>query len=461
MILRELFLPPAAGPVLLPLAGAFTRPTFRRVLVLLVGAVLASGGRTVTGMIRAAGLLATGHYSSYHRVFSRANWSLWHPGRILAAPVVALVPPGQPVPLALDDTSPQHKGPHVYGKGRHRDACRSSHSHTVWVWGHKWVVLAVLVQFPFARRPWALPVLAALYRDAETNGKEHRRHKTPVDLARQLLRVLIRWFPGRRFIAAVDGGFSCHELCRFARRHREHLTLVGKFYPDAQLFEPPARNKLGKNGRPLGRPRVKGEKLPTPRQAVAGSKILARATVNWYGGKTREIEYAGSAGFWYKSGHGLAELRWVFVRDLTGTHREEYFFCTDPSLTPEQIVAAYTGRWSIEVTFQEVRKHLGFATPRNWRQNSVLRTGPCLLALFSIVSLIYHEHLRQLRGRKPAPHKTPWYDKPEPTFSDALAAVRRLFWTRSVFAHPPLRPLVQKLPSQLRNFMLDRLALAG
>jgi hypothetical protein len=86
---------------------------------------------------------------------------------------------------------PQHKGKKVYGKGCHHDACRSTHSHVVWVWGHKWVVLAINVKFPFASRPWALPVLCALYRPAKLNGSEHRRHRKPIDLAMRLMATLI------------------------------------------------------------------------------------------------------------------------------------------------------------------------------------------------------------------------------------------------------------------------------
>jgi hypothetical protein len=232
-------LPAAAEPLLASLAFVFTQPTFQRVLVLVVGAILAPGRRTLTNILWTIRTLTQGHYSSYHRVLSRAAWSLRPVGKTLAHLVLELIPPEEPVVLAVDDTNPQHKGPQVYGKGRHHDACRSTHSHVVWVWGHKWVVLAINVRFPFAARPWALPVLAALYRPKELNRQEGRRHKTPPHLARQLVAMLSHWFPQRKFIVVGDGGYSSHELARFAYRHRRHVTWIGRFHPQANLYAPP------------------------------------------------------------------------------------------------------------------------------------------------------------------------------------------------------------------------------
>jgi hypothetical protein len=134
------------------------------------------------------------------------------------------------------------------------------------------------------------------------------------------------------------------------------------------------------------------------------------------------VERVWGEGYWYQAGEELVPIRWVFVHDLSGTHRDEYFYTTDTTLPPERIVGWFTERWSIEVTFQEVRQHLGFTTPRNWCPKSVLRTAPCLLGVFSLVALIFH----RLWQRHPvAPRRDPWYAKKEVTFSDALAAVRR------------------------------------
>jgi hypothetical protein len=406
----------------------------------------------VTAVLQIVGPLARGHWSDFQRVLCRASWSLWPLGRVLATLVLKWVPRDQPVVAPLDDTAVQHKGKQVWGKGRHRDAIRSTHSHVVWLWGHKWVVLAINVKFPFAARPWALPVLCALYRPAEQNRAAGRRHKTPIRLAMQLIAVLIHWFPGRKFILVGDGGFASHELARFCHRHRRHVTLVSRFPADANLYDPPPAKRNPKGGRP----RLKGRKRAAPRAVVNDSKGK-RFTVNWYGGQSRRVELISAAAHWYKAGGGLTPVRWVFVRDVEGTHREEYFYSSDASLRPEQIVSLYTARWSIEVTFQEVRAYLGFATPRNWSAQSVLRTAPCLFGLFSVVSLIFARHDR---GHRVLRLCAPWYAKQEATFADAITAARRLCW-ESVLKQSLDHAGVAKLPKRLRLTLLDHLSRAA
>lgn len=447
-------LPKAAEPLISAFSIAFTRPTFQRVALLIVGAILSLRHRTVTAMLRAVGPLATGHWSDFHRVLCCRVWSTWPLGRVLAAMILELIPADRAVVVPVDDTNPQHKGKHVYGKGCHHDACRSTHRHIVWVWGHKWVILAINIKFPFASRPWALPVLCALYRPEELNKQEGRRHKTPIRLAMQLVATLIHWFPDRKFVLVGDGGYASHELARFCHRHQEHVTLVSRFHPQANLYQRPVNRRSRKGGRP----RVKGRKLPKPQDMVKRSKGR-RFTVTWYGGGTRRVQLIWGEGHWYKAkgGGGLVPVRWVFVHDLSGTHRDEYFYSTDPALAPQQIVGLFTGRWSIEVTFQEVRRHLGFTTVRNWSKRSVLRTAPCLLGLFSLVSLIF---ARASAGRRPKIVSAAWYPKRQVTFSDAMGAVRRLCW-QEVLRTGRKHAGVTKLPGPLRRMLLDHLSQSG
>ena len=450
-----LHLPSAAQPLLMSLSVAFTQPTFQRILPLCVGAILTMGRRTVTGLLWTMRGLIRGHPSTYHRVFSRAVWSLWPLGKLLGEAVLRLIPSETPVLVPLDDTTAQHRGKKVYGKGCHHDAVRSSHTHRVWRWGHRWVVLAISVKFPFTSRRWALPILAALYRPKELDEAEGRPHKTAPHLARQLMAVLIHWFPGRKFVFLGDGGYASHELARFCYRHRAHATLVSRFHGDANLYAPPPRPK-GRKPR-KGRPRGKGRKLPSPQQVVARSTPRP-ATVDWYGGRSRRVELVSGTGHWYKAGKGLVPVRWVFVHNLQGTHRDEYFYTTDTTLEAEQIVSWYTARWPIETTFQEMRAHLGFETPRQRVAKSVLRTAPCLLGLFSLICLIFARHAKRHRIRVRA---TAWYVKTEPTFSDAIATVRRLFWAETIFAKASYNDGLEKLPGRLRNLLLDRLSQAA
>ena len=445
-------LPSAAEPLFMSFSIAFTQPTFQRILPLAVGAILTTGRRTVSGVLRTMRGMVSGHFSSYHRVFSRAVWSLWPLGKILATAILHYIPPDQPVLVPMDDTTAQHRGKHVYGKGCHHDAVRSAHNHVVFRWGHRWVVLAFSVKFPFTSRRWALPVLCALYRPEELNRAEKRRHKTAPCLARQLMAVLIHWFPQRKFVFLGDGGYASHELARFCHRHRRHATLVSRYHGDANLYALPPKPK-----KRIGRPRSKGRKLPTPGKVVA-RRLLTPATVSWYGGMDRRVKLTGGTGQWYKAGKGLVPVRWVFVRDVQGTHRDEYFYTTDTTLSLPQIVSWFTARWPIETTFQEMREHLGFETPRQYVARSVLRTAPCLLGLFSVICLIFAEHTRRHRVEI---RSTEWYAKSEPTFSDVMATVRRLFWEETIFAKASYHKGFKKLPPKLRNMLLDYLSQAA
>ena len=446
-------LPSVAEPLLLSFSIAFTEPTFHRSLVPLVGAILAKGRRTITNLLWNVGDLAVGDPTDYHRVFSRAPWSLGKLGRALAIAVIELAAPDDWIRVVVDCTVAEHKGKKVHGKGCHHDAVRSTDTHKAYRWGHRWVTLAVVVRFPFCRRPWALPVVTALYRPEELNQKEGRRHKTPIQLARGLMSILLHWFPEKKFVLLGDGGYASHELARFCHRHRRRLALVSKFVPDGALYAPPAPRKKNRKG---GRPRVKGKKLKTPEAAVAESRPR-KTTVSWYGASERQVLVCEGRGHWYHAGTGLVPVHWVFVRDGEGARRDEYFYATHEDFTAEQVVDLYALRWNLEVAFQELRAHLGFEKTRQRVANSVLRMAPCLLGLFSVISLIYHEHLKR---HKATTCDRPCYSKSEPTFSDAMATVRRLFWEETVFAQPYFRKACKNLPPKLRQWILDHLSQA-
>jgi DDE superfamily endonuclease len=258
---------------------------------LLLSALLTTGRRTVQNLLRSTRGLSQGDPSSYHRVLSFAKWQ----GLRLAARFARLVlrrfRPGRRVELVGDDTVCEHKGKKVWGKGRHRDPVRSTPTYTAWRWGHKWVVRAVLVRFPFTTRPWALPVLVALYRTPTDNQAAGRRQRTPAQLMRLLLRVLLRWFPRHTFTFAGDDGYGPHELARFAQQQQGRLTLVSHLHGNAALYEAPPPY----TGH--GRPRVKGAKLPAPQEVVAQS-TRRRLRVDWYGGGRRTVAAVSGVGHW-------------------------------------------------------------------------------------------------------------------------------------------------------------------
>jgi DDE superfamily endonuclease len=447
-----MILPPETLPLLQALTPLFTQPTWTRFLTLLTAAILARGRRTVANLLRTLGPLAQGHRTDYQRVLSRAPWSGIELGCALAGFLLRHLLPHGPIVLVGDDTVDGHKGQKVHGKARHRDPVRSTKSYTAWRYGHRWVVLAVLVRFPFAVRPWALPLLVDLYRSEEDNRQRRRPHRTPAQLMCRLLRLLLLRFPGRTFVFVGDSSYGTHEVARFCHRHRDRLTLVSKFCPDANLYQPPPPYG-GK-----GRPRVKGERLPKARQAVAWlhPRCRSQLTVGWYGGGTRRVGVVTCTGHWYKAGRGLVPVRWVFVSDLAGTHRDEYLFTTDPTLSPTEVIGRYTSRWNIETTFQELRSHLGLETTRGWCASTVLRAAPCLFGLYSVVTVWFAALPEGERSGSVA-----WPGKAAVTFSDALAAVRRRLWKEVVFPQVGGESVMDKLPEPLREVLLAALAPAA
>jgi hypothetical protein len=445
-----MILPNEAGPVLAALLPELTRPTGLRFATLLAAALLTTGCHTVANLLRTLRHLGPGHPTDYRRVLSRAPWSGLALGCSLARLLLNTFAPDGPVVLVGDDTVDGHPGREVYGKARHRDPVRSTHTHTVWRYGHKWVVLAVLARLPFTTRPWALPVLVDLYRSTEDDKKRRRPHRTPAQLMCRLLRLALMRIPGRCFIFVGDGGYGTHEVARFCREHRDRLTLVSKLHPEANLYEPPPPYS-GK-----GRPRIKGGRRPKPSQAVAAAKRLSRRRVGWYGGGSRRVGVLSGTGHWYKGGRGLVPIRWVFVRDPEGTHRDEYFFTTDLGLTPEAVVGHYAGRWNLETTFQESRAHLGFGTTRGRCQQTVLRAAPCLLGLYSVVALLYHALPERERSGL-----VQWPGKAGLTFSDALCAVRRWLRSEAVLPQAGARGAFEKLPQPVRELLLTTLAPAA
>jgi hypothetical protein len=445
-------LPKAARSLLETFRPAFTTPTYYRFVFLLIAALLTVGNHTVLNLLRTLGPLVPGHPSSYHRVFSQRRWSSWRLARLLLTWVIGRLLPTGTIPVVGDDTVDEHRGKNVYGKGRHRDPVRSTHSYTAFRWGHKWVVLAVLVPFPFTRRLWALPVLVALYRPEEENRRRKRRHKTPPQLLGQLLRVLRRWFPDRALVCAADGNYATHDLAQLAAGQRGRLTYVSHFYAAANLYEPPPPPVRGK--KPSGRPRKKGKKLPTPAEAVARARRRQRLEVAWYGGGRRTVEVVSGTGQWYKAGAGLVAVRWVWVHDCTGTHRDEYFFSTDVAMKPAMIIETYTGRWNIETTFEEMRAYVGLETTRGWTEATVLRVAPCLFGLYTVVAVLYAQLPARCRGR----HAVAWPGKQDVTFSDAITTVRQWLWQEWVFAIPGHQTAFQKLSLPFRRMLLAALA---
>lgn len=408
--------------VLSPFADAYTKPTFLRIVELFVGAIICNGRRTVTRIIAALGGQQTGDISDYHRVLSRAPWKYHALFLILAKLVLAVVPDDETVEVIFDDTGTHHKGDDVYGKCCHRDAVQSSRTHVVYYYGHKWVTMSILVKFPWIKRRQALPILSFLYISPKVveqmrNDGIKTKYRTMPQLAAITIRKLAKSFPHRKFRFLGDGGYSSHRLASVCAETGERTSLVGKFYDDANLYEYPAK----------GRKAMKGAKMPSPAERVKTGNFR-HATVKWYNSSSRNVKYKSGKGLWYRAGQGVVEVRWVYV-EVDG-HRPEYFFTTDMSMNEVEIIESYTGRWNVETTFEECKQHLGLDSTRNRTETSVLRSVPSLLAMYTLVMLIFHEfwkdHKEDWRERMDMKIGYCGYAKEDMTFGDVLSYIRRL-----------------------------------
>jgi hypothetical protein len=264
-----------------------------------------------------------------------------------------------------------------------------------------------------------LPFLTVLA-PSERYASEHKqRHKKLTDWGRQVLLQTARWLPERQIISVTDSSFAAIELLNDVRRW---IGMITRLRLDARLFNPPPRRRPGT----VGRPRVIGKRQPTLAERLASRKTRWRRfkVTGWYGRSERLVEIVSSTAIWHHPGR-LVPIRYVLVRDVAGELKPQAFLCTDLDADPLDILRWFVRRWSIEVTFAEVRRHLGVETQRQWSDPAIARTTPALLGLFSLITLWAHE----LYGRKPpVPRTASWYRKPMPTFSDALAAVRRELW---------------------------------
>src|ERR687894_271321 len=256
-------LPSRFAAVILCFAPLFRLHTWRHAQVLLVGAILVPGQRTVTSILRISGLCRERRFASYHRVLNRAAWSGRAAARVLLGLLLDAFVPHGPVLLGLDDTIERRRGKRIGAKGIYRDPVRSSRGHFVKASGLRWLSPMLLVPVPWAGRAWALPFLTTLA-PSERSCREHgRRHKRLTEWGRQLVLQARRWVPGREVVLAADSGFAALEL--LAALVRRRVTCVTRLRLDAALYEPAPPRRPGT----IGRPRAKGARLPNLPEVLA------------------------------------------------------------------------------------------------------------------------------------------------------------------------------------------------
>jgi hypothetical protein len=449
-------LPRVIVPVLEVFAPVFSNPTWKKMKVLLIGFILAPAGRTVSSALRVMGLSFEAHFANYHRVLNRDRWSARQFSQILLNLLVQVfVAEGEPIVIGIDETIERRRGRRIAAKGIYRDPVRSSKEFFVKTSGLRWISMMLLAPIPFANRVWALPFFTVLAPSERYHQQRRKRHKSLTAWARQMIVQLRRWIPDRSLVVVGDGTYAALELLSFCSQLKNPLTLVARLRLDAALYEPAPARIPGKSGRP----RKKGKRQPNLEARLRDPQTQWHViTTPWYGGEERAIEVATGTSVWYHSGMPPAPIRWVLIRDPLAKFDPQALLCTDLLATPEQMVSWFVLRWQLEVTFHEVREHLGFETQRQWSDRAIERTSPVILALFSLVTVFAHK-LDQ--GGWVSVRTTIWYRKENPTFADALALVRKELWPKTIFATSKRETDMIEIPSDLLNRMVDVLAYAA
>jgi hypothetical protein len=290
-----------------PFASAFTAPTLRSVLVLIAGAILAPGRRTVTSALSIMGLRESATFTTFHRVLNHNRWAPRDLARRLLHQLVETFVPKGPVVIAIDETIERRWGARISARGIYRDPVRSSHGHFVKASGLRWISLMLLAPIPWAGRVWALPFLTVLAPSERHARERGRRHKLLTDWARQMLLQVARWLPERQIIVVADMSYAAIELLEALRRH---LTVITRLRLDARLFDPPPVRRPGQKGRP----RVSGARQPTLTQRLnnSGTRWRRVTIANWYGGQDRQLAITSGTALWYHPGKSVP-IRWVLV----------------------------------------------------------------------------------------------------------------------------------------------------
>jgi hypothetical protein len=444
-----LSLPTTFISVIAVFAPVFSKPVWQHVKVLITGAILAPRRRTVTAVLRVMGLSTEPHFQRYHRVLNRAVWSPLTASRLLLRLLVAIFMPWGVVVCGLDDTIERRRGDHIRAKGIYRDPIRSSHSHFVKVSGLRWLCCMLLTPMTWAGRVWALPFMTVLCPSERFYEQQGRRHQTLVERAWQIIPVVVRWLPGRALVFVADSSYAVLELLhKVSELPRAHL--ITRLRLDAALYDPPPAREPGQ----LGRPRLKGDRRPTLEAVLADQETLWNPlTIEpWYGDGPREVAVATDTAVWYHAGKPPVPIRWVLIRDLNQSFEPQALLSTDLSQTPEQVLTWFIRRWTMEVTHEEARAHLGMETQRQWNDHAIARTTPALLSLYSIVTLTAHQLLQK---EALVVRTTAWYAKVYPTFSDAMAMVRQHLWAHRHFSTSPQETDMIQLPRALFERFID------
>ncbi|NDJ16477.1 transposase, partial [Myxacorys almedinensis] len=297
--------------LILTFAPLFSKPVWESALVLLIGAIVAPGKRTVSSILRAMGMQQEPHFQNYHRVLNRAVWSSRQASRLLLQQLVTAFVPSGTLVMGIDDTIERRWGKRIAARGIYRDPVRSSDSHFVKTSGLRWLSLMLLVPIPWAQRVWALPFFTVLAPSERYHQTHKQRHKTLLDWGRQMLTQVRRWIPQRTLVLVGDSSFAALEWLEALRQLPTAVYVVTRLRCDAALYESAPKRQA----KQMGRPRKVGKRLPTLKSLLDAPQTTWQGLTieGWYGGRTGELQVTSDTAVWYHTGLPAVPIRWVLV----------------------------------------------------------------------------------------------------------------------------------------------------
>lgn len=453
-----LHVPPEFQCVISVFSFAFSTRVWQKAQLLLLGSICCPGSRTICNVLRSLGLSEEKRFHKYHRFLSRDKWSALDLSKVLLSCLVnAFVCQGQALVFGVDETMERRWGPKISKRGIYRDAVRSSAAHFVKCSGLRWMCMMLLTPLPWLNKGcWALPVLTALCPSQGywNNRPQPRGHKPLLKWAAQMLDWLARYAkPLKRPVYLVaDGTYATYELMSKAKD--VGIGLIVRMRMDARLFHFPPPPVPGKPG---PKPKI-GHRILNMTKRLTDGRIKWQEVYfeQWYGKSNKLMLITSGNAIWSRNSHQKVQLRWVLIKDPEQKLEPVLIACSNLETSPQQIVQFFVRRWQVEVTFAEVRRHLGVETQRQWSDLAIERTTPLLMALKSIICLLAQPLF--MANNIPI-NSTAWYHKKHFTFSDIHAAVRQQIWDHSQFSTAPKTSQVQNLKAKIR-YLSDILALA-
>ncbi len=435
------------------LSPAFTRPTLVTFLHIVTGWVLCRSRPTVTNLVCTIGssLLdqVARHWTVYEKFFYRAAWSLPEISRLLltrvVVPLIDRCGASGEIDLDIDDTTCSRCGKHVAWAGYFKDASACNTLRTVVHWAHNWVIAAVALRDRRWRK-WVigLPVLFALYRkrgDCDKNNPFLTRQQ----IAAQMIRDVRQALPQRTIRVAADGQYATREVVNAAASIKSNL--VSRLRCDAAIWALPPRRKRFKRGRRKKR----GRRLPTPKQLAKRRKTAWRTVKVLAYGKRVQRRVLPVTCLWYHVSKDRP-IKLLIVRDPCGKQKDDYLFCTDATVSDQQIIERFAARWPIEECIRDGKQTGGLEQVQGWCRRTVERQAPFALLVQTLVKSWYLLHGASAASAQPQGAKVcGWLrEKDHPSYLDMLATLRRVLWMHRIKCNSTFAGRVRRLLEPLR-----------